>query len=216
MRTWIIVALTVAGVLFSAGCGRQAEEAPSHTEHRGHTTGREEERSGSGPPESTVTFEGRTVIGELGSYSWSSGGGGLSADAVPTVPPKGEALAGPANSVVVFDFGGSWRLSSVVAEAYPLGGGNEVRSRHGFRYLVPGGGRSALTAKALEIRRQGNRAEITTELPEGEYVVEVSVLTPRGYDASYYFRLALGKDVGAALRTDIQTPESASGSLAKT
>jgi len=191
-RCWIVVVVAAAGVfLVLAGCGREAGEA-THTGHDDHVASGEQTRSG--PPGSTLSFERREVAGELGSYSWSQGGGELSTDAVPPVPPEGEELAVPAGSAVVFDFGGSGGLSSARAEAYPLGGANEVRSRHGFRYLAPGEERSALATEELDIDREGDRAEILIGLPLGRYVVGVYVKTPEGYDASYYYRIAVEGD----------------------
>ncbi len=188
-RSWII-AVVAAAVIFLGGCGRQAAEAPSDPGAQDHAT-TSEEPSGSRPPQSTLSYGGRTVTGVLGTYCWGSPSGGICADAVGAqVAEEGETLAVPASSVMEFDFGGSVRLSSVGAVAYPIGRGNEVKSHHGLRFLEPKEGRRVLASEDLEVRREGDQAEIPAELPAGEYVVEVSVRTPEGNDAHYSFRVA--------------------------
>jgi hypothetical protein len=148
-------------------------------------------------PDSTLTLGNRSVSGVLGSYCWTSPSGATCADAagIP-VPPEEQALAVPSGSVMVFDFGGSRRPTSVKAVAYPLGRGNELSGRRRGGFLVPGEGRSALATEDLGILRKGDRTEIPAELPTAEYVVGLFVRVPGGNDATYYFRVAVEGKAG--------------------
>jgi hypothetical protein len=179
-RSWSIVVIAAVAMVV-AGCGQGAGEGPS----------------GPKPPDSTLTLGNRSVSGVLGSYCWTSPSGATCADAagIP-VPPEEEALAVPAGSVMVFDFGGSRRPTSVKAVAYPLGRGNELSGRRRGGFLVPSEGRSALATEDLKVRREGDRTEIPAELPVGEYVVELFVRVTRGNDATYYFRVAVEGNAG--------------------
>ena len=58
--------------------------------------------------------------------------------------------------------------------------------------MVPSEGRSASETEELRINRLGlgDRVQFQVELPEGQYVVEVSVRVPEG-DAAYYFRVVV-------------------------
>jgi hypothetical protein len=205
-RSWIIAVVAAAGIFFLAGCGRYvgegppdpsgrttSSEAPSEPGAKDRTVTHQEEPFVPKPPDSTLSFGDQTVIGTLGSFCWTGGCG----DARTLVPPKREALTVSAGSVMVFDFGGSRRLASIGAVAYPLGRGNEVRKHHSLRFLEPGEGRRLLATEDLKILREGDRAEIPAELPKGEYVVQVHIRLPGGEgDAVYYFRVAMEGDAG--------------------
>jgi hypothetical protein len=56
---------------------------------------------GSRSPESTLSYGEEIVSGELGTYCWSSGGGGASVDAVGVLVNE-EALTVPADSTLTF------------------------------------------------------------------------------------------------------------------
>lgn len=104
-------------------------------------------------------------------------------DAVyPLVPGKEKALAVPAGSDMVFDYGGEGPPDAVRAGAEPLG---------------PGGEPAGASSRRLETGGSRDRVAIPAELPTGVYVVDVSVTVPEG-DASYYFRVVVERD-GAAL-----------------
>ena len=131
------------------------------------------------PPDSALLSGGRAVTGEIGSYCWSSGSGGSCVDAVfPLVPAKEKTLAVSAGSDMVFDYGGEGPPDSVRAGAEPLG---------------PGGKPADPRSSPLEVGGTADRVTIPAELPAGDYVVDVSVTVPQG-DASYYFRVVVGRD----------------------
>jgi hypothetical protein len=180
-RSWSIIVIAAVAAMVVAGCGQGAGEGPS----------------GPKPPDSILTLGTRSVSGVLGSYCWTSPSGARCADAagIP-VPSEEEALVVPSGSVMVFDFGGSRRPTSVKAVAYPFGRGNELSGRSRGGFLVPSEGRSALATENLMVRREGERTDIPAELPVGEYVVELFVRVPGGNDASYYFRVAVEGNAG--------------------
>ncbi len=198
-RSWSIVVIAAVAAMVVAGCGQGAGEEPS----------------GPKPPDSTLTFGNRSVSGVLGSYCWTSPSGATCADAagIP-VPPEEQALAVPAGSVMIFDFGGSRRPTSVRAVAYPLGRGNELSGSRQGGFLVPSEGRLALATENLKVRRKGVRTEIPSELPVGKYVVELFVRVSGGNDASYYFRIAV--EGHASKLRDIADPEHRAGTSENT
>ena len=113
-----LVAL-IAIVFFLAGCGSQAEEAPSDHSGAQQRTATNEELSISKPPQSTLSFGGRTVIGEIGSYCWSSPGSPATCADAAGIPVAREqqTLTVPTGSVLMFDYGGEGRPDSVQARA---------------------------------------------------------------------------------------------------
>ena len=186
-----LVAL-IAIVFFLAGCGSQAEEAPSDHSGAQQRTATNEELSISKPPQSTLSFGGRTVIGEIGSYCWSSPGSPATCADAAGIPVAREqqTLTVPTGSVLMFDYGGEGRLDSVEARAYPLEQEKQwLPGPEGTRLMRPEEGRSVLVTEDLRVRREvGGRMAIPAELSSGECVVEVLVGVPQG-DASYYFRV---------------------------
>jgi hypothetical protein len=184
-----LVAL-IAIVFFLAGCGSQAGEAPSDHSARQQRTATNEEPSISKPPHSTLSFGGRTVTGEIGSYCWSSPGSPATCADAAGIPVAREqlSLTVPKGSVLMFDYGGEGRLDSVEARAYPLEQEKQwLPGPEGTRLMRPKEGRSVLVTEDLRVRREvGDRMAIPAELSSGEYVVEVLVGVPEG-DASYYF-----------------------------
>ena len=81
------------------------------------------------------------------------------------------------------------------AAAYPLDQeAKTVPTPVGVRYLVPDGGRLALEKEKLSLGRQGRVAEIVADVPEGEYVFQVTARQPEDVDSSwavanYHFRV---------------------------
>jgi hypothetical protein len=196
-RFWIVAVGAAAGFFFLAGCGREAREAPSDPGARDRVT-TNEVVSGSKPPESTLHLGRETETGLLGSYCWESVSGATETFAGCTdmagipIPPEDEALTVPRDWVLVFDYGGR-RLASVEARAYRLDREKgSLPGPDGGAFLVPSEGRSALETEDLRVSRLGlgDRVQFPVELPEGEYVVEVSVRVPEG-DAAYYFRVVV-------------------------
>ena len=112
----------VVGIVYLAGCGGQAGE-PSSGPGTQERTATNEEPPISKPPKSTLSFRGRTVTGELGSYCWSlPGSPATCADAagIPVARDQ-QTLTVPTGSVLMFDYGGGQgKLNSVEARAYPL------------------------------------------------------------------------------------------------
>jgi len=97
------------------------------------------------------------------------------------------------------------------AVAYPLAQeAKTVPTPVGVRYLVPDGGRRALEKEQLRLGRQGRVAEVVADVPEGEYVFQVTARQPEGVDpfwevAHYHFRVLVlpadGPDAGGAGRS---------------
>ena len=199
-----IVSLIVAVmVLASAGCtgggrnedGGYSGETTAYPEPTRHAT-TNPELSVSRPPDSTLTYGGRTVTGEIGSYCWSSSGSPATCADAAGIPVAREqqTLIAPTGSVLMFDYGGEGRLDWVEARAYPLAQEKQwLPGPDGTRLMRPKGGRSVLATEDLGVRREADRTAIRAELSSGEYVVEVSVRVPEG-DASYYFRVGMQGD----------------------
>ena len=198
VRYRLFEGLVAVMMIVSAGCtgvGGEDGEYPGPTPSgTGPVVAEGASPSGSEPPESTLTLGEHTRIGALGSYCWGPVSGATEAVAVCAdaagipVPPEHEALTVPRGWVLVFDYGGSARTASVSAAAYPLGRCDELRGPPGGRFLSPTGRRPE--AENLRVSRLGDRAQMPVGLPEGEYVVEVSVRAPEG-DAAYYFRVVM-------------------------
>jgi hypothetical protein len=186
-----LVAL-IAIVFFLTGCGSQAAEGPSDHSAGKQRTAVSQEPSISKPPQSTLSFGGRTVTGEIGSYCWSSPGTPATCADAAGIPVAREqqTLTVPTGSVLMFDYGGEGSTDSVETRAYPLEQEKQwLPGPEGTRLMRPEEGGSVLASENLRVRREmGDRTAIPAELSSGEYVVEVSVGVPEG-DASYYFRV---------------------------
>ena len=120
-RVVLIAIAVVVGIIFLAGCGGPAGEAPSSPGGRDRTA-TDKEPSISKPPESSLAYGEQTVAGELGSYCWSSPGSPATCADAAGIPvaQKQQTLTVPTGSVLMFDYGGDGRLRSVEARAYPL------------------------------------------------------------------------------------------------
>ncbi len=192
-RVVLLAIAAVVGIIFLAGCGSSAGEAPSDPGARDRTA-TDKEPSISRPPESTLAYSGRTVTGEIGSYCWSSPGSPATCADAAGIPlaPEQQTLTVPGGSVLMFDYGGQEKPASVEARAYPLKQEKKLLpGPDGTRLMRPKEGRSVLATEDLRVRREvGDRTAIPAELSPGEYVVEVLVRLPEG-DASYYFRAAV-------------------------
>ncbi len=174
----------VAGGCAGAGGGYQGD-TPSHPD----PSGAADAPSGPWPPQSTLTLGRRSEPGVLASSCRGSAPGraGCAGETGIPVPPEDEALTVPRGWVLVFDYGGRARWLQVDAAAYQLCRGNQLRGPPGGRPLAPAGDRPQ--AEDLRVVRLGDRAQMQVDLPEGDYVVEVSVRVPEGR-AAYYFRVA--------------------------
>lgn len=197
MKRSEIVALIISAALVLAGCGGQVGEAPSDPTSQDRTA-TNEEPSISRPPNSTLSYGGRSVRSELGSYCWSSTGSPAACADAAGIPVtrKQQRLTVPAGSVLIFDYGGEERPDSVEARAYPLEQEKQwVVGTEGTRLMRPIGSRSVLATEDLRVRLESDRTAIPAELSPAEYVVEVLVRVPEG-DASYYFRVAVEGEAG--------------------
>ena len=190
VRIWIVAVLAAVGIVL-AGCGQGAgQTSSSDFEPRRHATtdptppgsnGPGFSGCGEMPPDSYLSYGGKTVIGALGSYCRID----LCTRAPTPVPGEGEALAVPSGAVLVFDYGGEEPPSRVWAGHTPLVGvvGGKV------------GGPGDPIPEPLPARREGGRTEIPAALPAGEYLIDVLVRIPEG-DATYYFRVVVEPDAG--------------------
>jgi hypothetical protein len=180
--------LTLALALLLAGCaagqgsaGRSiAEETTANgteetTVYKEETTTLTGEGGFPQPPDSTLSYGGQEVKGTLGSYVWTAGDVGSSADASwPLIPSKQKMLTVPSDSEMVFRYGGQSPPKTVGAGAYLL---NKLQKTGTMR-----------PDHSLKAQGSGVQRTISAELPPGEYVLEVSVKAPQG-DAAYYFRV---------------------------
>jgi hypothetical protein len=193
VRVVQVVLTIVMGIIFLVGCGGQAGEAPSDPGDRDRTA-MDKEPSIPRPSDSILAYSGRTVSGEVGSYSWSSAGSPATCADTAGIPlaPEQQTLTVPVGSVLMFDYGGEGRPAPVQARAYPLEQEKKLLpAPDGTRLMRPKGGCSVLAAEDLKVRRdEGDGTAISAELSSEEYVVEVQVRVPEG-DASYYFRAAV-------------------------
>lgn len=142
------------------------------------------------PPGGTLSSEGRTVTGLVGSYCWYSRcvDGGFTVDEAGfRVPPGKKALAVDAGSGMIFGFEGR-DPSSVRAEAYPLNPATDPSSPGDARPLRPEQG---ATGRKLRVGGADERTRISVNLPPGEYVVDVFAQVPQG-DATYAFHVSVG------------------------
>src|SRR3712207_1832844 len=120
--------MTLVLVLLAVGCAAGEGGAGSTTKEAETTAHNAEETTvltGAGnlprPPESTLSYGGREVTGELGSYCWSFRSSGLCADAFwPLVPSKQKTLTVPPDSEMVFRYGGQSPPKTVGVGAYLL------------------------------------------------------------------------------------------------
>jgi hypothetical protein len=193
-----IVALIVVVVVFTlSGCARDGEETSPHPKASNRAITSEAFSDTTKPPDSTLVLGKHTVTGVLGSYCWESASGATEAvarcvDAAGIlVPAEDEALIVPRDWVLVFDYGGRGRPTSVDAGAYPLDREKgSLTDPDGGALLEPGEGRPTLESEDLRVNRLGDRSQIPVTLAAGEYIIEVSVRVSEG-DATYYFRVVV-------------------------
>ncbi len=150
-----------------------------------------------GPPDSTLSYGGRTVAGQPGSYCWSSGGSGGCIDAALTVPE--ETLRVSEGTKLRFNYGGRSTIE-VKSTAYQI--------RRNDRVNYPGG---AWSLKRVEDR---NKTSILLDLPPSEYLLEVFVRVPQG-DAAYYFRIIVRPDVTEDADENTRETTASAGSLSQ-
>lgn len=196
----LIAVATVAALIFLGGCGiggggagqpggdgnggMSVETSPKTTDNGTGLADR--------PPESTLSFGGRTVTGALGSYCWGSVC--VEAAGIP-VPPQKDTLTIPAGSTLTFEFGGEGPYEAD-SGTYPLD--PEARTLPGpggLRFLAPGEEKPIPEPMDLKTARADGRTRITADLPTGKYILAVFV-DPGNGDASYYYRLRVEPNTG--------------------
>ncbi len=192
--------MTLVVVLLLAGCaagqgnaGRTPAEEESTANGTAETTAHKEETTtltGEGgpprPPVSTLSYGGQEVKGTLGSYCWFSGRRGVCADSQgPSIASKEKTLTVPSGSEVVFRYGGQNPPKTVEAGAYPLNKKGQLRIPPSHRKGQPG---HVISPHPLEVHGSGVERPIPIRLPQGEYVVDVSLKVQEN-GATYYFRV---------------------------
>ncbi len=162
-------AVLVLALLLS-GCGRTPGPGPEPVEPASSFA--------DGPPRSTLSFNGETQTGGIGSFCWKRGCADMAGILVPNDP-----LTVHAGSRLLFDFGGSEPLTDIHAAARPL------RDR-----LIDGAGMQLLQAAegetVLSTTSAGSQTGITADLEPGEYSVTVSIRTADG-GALYGFHVTI-------------------------
>lgn len=131
------------------------------------------------PPDSTLSYDGQTQTGRLGSYCWQS-----ACALMIGIPIPDEMLTVPAGASLVFAYGGVKPLTEVQAVAHLLSDGEFVPAASG-RWLRP-----RQPGIALPAHLAGQQVALTATLPAGDYVILVRIFGPEG-DASYGFHLVI-------------------------
>lgn len=181
--------LFFAFAVFVSGCA--AATGPNDTGETSETRGEDPAPpttmilTSSEPPGSTLSYNGDSVDGGLGTYCWFGGGGGACVDAI-GISLKEGALKAPTGATLSFAYEGK-ALDSLSVAAYRADREGEGGGRDDV-FVPPHRGDGG--AKDLRVRRSGTRARVVADLPAGEYVLGVFARMPQG-DASYGFRLVV-------------------------
>jgi hypothetical protein len=168
-----VLLMTLVLMLLLAGCAAgQGGAGRSIAEEE--TTGLKAERDLRRPPsDSTLSYGGRELKGQLGSYCWSYGSSSMCADGAAIAPPRKQALTVPSGSEMVFRYGGQRPPYTVKAHAYTLKKGEMV-----------------FPTRSLKVHKSGGEWTIAAELPPGEYDVDVYVEEQQGgADYDFYVKV---------------------------
>ena len=184
------VAAFVCAVLSGCAVGAESGDAFSSSEQTPDDPETRESpgRDDFGPPEGTLSFKGRSLIGELGGYCWTGVWKGkpfARCTESPGYPVTEEALILPAGSNLTFVYGGR-KLDSLGATAHRIGLGARFERVAGVTVLVP----TAARGIRLPTRRSENRARVVADLAAGEYAINLFARMPEG-DAFYGFRVTI-------------------------
>jgi hypothetical protein len=165
-----LIGTTLVLTLLLSGCGRTAGPGPEPIEPASSFA--------DGPPRSTLSFNGETQTGGIGSFCWKRGCADMAG-----IPVPNDSLTVPAGRQLAFEFSGSEPLTEVHAAARPLRG--RLIDGAGMRLLQSAEGETVLPATP-----SGNQTGITAELEPGEYSVTVSIRIAGG-DALYGFHVVI-------------------------
>jgi hypothetical protein len=177
------VHMTLVLVLLLAGCaagpgnaGRTpAEETTANgteetTAYKEETTVQKKAGDLNRPPDSTLSYGGQEVRGELGSYCTATAC--FDVAAMPVSPKQG-TLTVPSGSEMVFRYGEQSSPDTVKADAFTL-------NKKGYQVWS--------SRRSLKVHGSGDERTIPAELPPGEYGVDVFVIESQG-DANYTFHV---------------------------
>jgi hypothetical protein len=163
------------------------------------------------PPEAILTSARRDAGGFEGTFCWApEWAKDCVEDAGIPLWPEQETLTvqqGEAAELVFVlrSSEGKYAEGNPVLEsavAYPLAQETKtVPTPVGVRYLVPDGGRRALEKEPLHLGRQGRVTEVVADVPQGEYVFQVTARQPEDVDPSwevahYHFRVLVSAEAG--------------------
>lgn len=144
------------------------------------------------PPAGALTYQGRSVPGTLGSYTWTSAAGKAAHADAPGIVVPDATLTVPADAALTFSFDGTNAPALLTAHAYLLAGQPSCLPSLPVRCLPHG-----LAGIGLPAQFAGERAAITAALPAGDYVLVVAVVvnssqrSPEQGTATYNFRLVV-------------------------
>jgi hypothetical protein len=154
-----------------------------------------------GPPGAILTSARRDAIGFEGTFCWApEWAENCVEDAGVPLLPETETIAVERGKAADLAFAGRDPVLTG-AVAYPLEQeAKTVPAFEGVRYLVPQGERRTLNKEELELRREGGLTKIFADVPEGEYVFQISARPPGDVDtwkvATYHFRVLVLPDDG--------------------
>jgi hypothetical protein len=196
-----VLFMTLVVVLLLAGCAAGQGDGAGSTTTQEETTVNDTEETTTltgvvglpRPPDSTLSYGGQEVKGQLGSYCWSSANSFGCADSTgPPVRSKQKALTVPSGSEVVFRYGGQSPPKTVEAGAFFFNKKGQLRNPPSHKKGQPV---DVISSHPLEVHGSGVERPIPIRLPQGEYVLDVSVeVVEVGFEedenqASYYFHV---------------------------
>jgi hypothetical protein len=179
LMTLVLVLLLAGCAAGQSGAGRTPTEETTANGAEETTVNKEETTTLTGmggfprPPDSTLSYGGQEVRGQLGSYCWSSANSFGCADSTgPPVWSKQKALTVPSGSEVVFRYGGQSPPKTIEAGAYFFNKKGQLRNPPSHKKDQP---EHVISSHPLEVHGSGVERPIPIRLPQGEYILDVSV-----------------------------------------